>query len=271
VKPLVLSLEARPDQRLDLSPLTPDRLTGMTVSEICAIELQTTRVRLTVGDVFRLKMGDVRNIRIVAACDRLDQVGQGMIAGTLTVEGDIGAQAGRLMSGGHLIVAGSTGPWAGSGMTGGHIEIEGSAGERLGGPLPGEMSGMRGGVIVVRRDAGERAGDRMRRGTIIVEGGVGNFAGSRMIAGTLIVRRRAGPHPGYLMSRGTIVLGEGADVLPPTFVECGVHDLVAFRLLAAFVTPYSRHAARLFRQPMRRLAGDMAVLGKGETFIAVAR
>jgi formylmethanofuran dehydrogenase subunit C len=271
VKPLVLRLEARPDQRLDLSPLTPDRLAGKTAAEISAIELQTTRARLTVGDVFRLAMGDARDIRIEGACDRLDQVGQGMTGGTIAVDGDVGAQAGRWMGGGRLIVAGSTGAWAGSGMTGGHLEIKGSTGDRLGGPLAGEMSGMRGGIIVVRRDAGERAGDRMRRGTIIVEGGAGGYAGSRMLAGTLIVRGRVGPHPGYLMTRGTIVLGEGADALSPTFVDCGVHDLVAARLLASFVTPYSRQAARLFGRPMRRLAGDMAVLGKGETFIAVVR
>ena len=46
-----------------------------------------------------------------------------------------------------------------------------------------------------------------------------------MIAGTLIVRRKAGPLPGYLMRRGTIVLGEGAEALSPTFVDCGVHHV----------------------------------------------
>ena len=86
-----------------------------------------------------------------------------------------------------------------------------------------------------RGNAGERAGDRMRRGTIIVEGGAGAYAGSRMIAGTLIVRRKAGALPGYLMRRGTIVLGDGAEQLSPTFVDCGVHELVALRLMAAFV------------------------------------
>jgi len=151
------------------------------------------------------------------------------------------------------------------------IEIAGSAGDRLGGPLAGEMAGMRGGIVVVRHDAGERAGDRMRRGTVMVEGAAGTYAGSRMIAGTLIVRRRAGAFPGYLMRRGTLVLGEGCEQLAPTFVDCGVHDLVAFRLMAASVAPHSKRLTRIFRQPLRRFAGDMAVLGKGETFIAAVR
>ncbi|MBV9521146.1 MAG: formylmethanofuran dehydrogenase subunit C [Alphaproteobacteria bacterium] len=271
MKPLVLTLNARPPQRLDLSPLVPHRLAGKSAAEIRAIELQTTRMRVTVGDIFRVRMGDAGDVRIEGACDRLDRIGEAMSAGTILVHGDVGAQAGRLMSGGRLVIEGTTGPWAGSAMRGGLIEIGGAAGDRLGGPLAGETAGMRGGVIVVRGNAGDRAGDRMRRGTILVEGTAGHFAGSRMIAGTLIVCRRTGRYPGYLMRRGTIVLGEAADALSPTFVDCGVSDLVASRLLAAFAASYSRPAARVFARPLRRLAGDMAVLGKGETFIAVAR
>jgi formylmethanofuran dehydrogenase subunit C len=89
-----------------------------------------------------------------------------------------------------------------------------------------------------------------------------------MIAGTLVLRRGAGRLPGYLMRRGTIVLGERCDELSPTFVDCGPHDLVALRLMAAFVREHSA-AAAAFRPPLRRLAGDMAVLGKGEIFAAM--
>jgi len=266
VKALVLTLRQRPDQRLDLSPVVPHLLAGKTVTEIEHIALQTTRQRVTVGDVFRVQMGDGQNLRIDGACERLDRIGHAMTAGEILVEGDVGSQAGRLMSGGRLTINGSTGPWAASGMTGGTMEITAATGDRLGGPLAGEMAGMRGGVVIVRGNAGDRAGDRMRRGTIIVEGQAGSHTGSRMIAGTLVVRRGTGPLPGYLMRRGTIVLCETADVLLPTFVDCGVHDLVAMRLLADFVTAYSRQVAARLHGSLRRLAGDMAVLGKGEIF-----
>src|SRR5262249_37705483 len=176
-----------------------------------------------------------------------------------------------LMRGGRLQIDGNAGPWAASRMQGGVIEIAGSAGERLGGPLAGEVSGMRGGLVIVRRNVGDPAGDGMRRGTILVEGGAGAYAGSRMIAGTLIIRRKAGALPGYLMRRGTIMLADGCEQMAPTFVDCGVHDLVAFRLIMAFVAPHSRRLARIFRDPLRRLVGDMAVLGKGETFLAEPR
>ncbi len=270
MKPLVLTLRSPPDQRLDLSPVTARHLNGKSLGEIADIAVQTTREHLTIGDVFRIRMGDPRQIRIEGGSERFDLVGKGMADGELVVEGDVGCQAGRLMTGGRLIINGRAGPWAASGMRGGMVEISGSAGERLGGPLPGEMAGMRGGVVLVRGDGGDRIGDRMRRGTIIIEGRAGARAGSRMIAGTLIVRRTAGSLPGFLMRRGTLVLGEPCDALLPTFVDCGVHDLVAMRLLTSFVGLYSARAAAVLRRPLRRLAGDMAALGKGEMFCPAA-
>jgi len=267
VKPLTLTLLQRPHQRLDLSPLVPHGLAGKTAREIEQIDLQTTRQRIKVGDVFRLRMGDVEQIRVQGACDRLDYIGREMKSGEILVEGDVGVQAGRLMAGGRLTVLGNAGPWAASGMKAGAFEICGAAGARLGGPLAGEIAGMRGGIVVVRGSVGERAGDRMRRGTIVIEGEAGPYAGSRMIAGTLIVRRKAGPLPGFLLKRGTIVLGDSCSVLLPTFADCGQYDLVAMRWMAEMIEPYSKAAAVLLRRPLTRFAGDMAVLGKGEIFV----
>jgi len=266
MKPLVLTLRGRPDQRLDLAPLVPHRLAGMTAAEIERLELQTTRRRVILADAFRLRMGDAAQIRIEASCDRLDRIGHEMTGGEIVVEGDVGARAGRLIADGRLTIHGDAGPWAASGMKGGAIEIFGNAGDRLGGPIAGEIAGMRGGVVVVRGRVGERAGDRMRRGTIVVEGAAGAYAGSRMIAGTLVVVGRTGALPGYLMKRGTIALGDGSEELSPTFIDCGVHDLIASRLMASFIEGYSARAAKLFRRPLRRFAGDMATLGKGEIF-----
>jgi formylmethanofuran dehydrogenase subunit C len=266
VKPLALTLRQTPEQRLDMSPLVPHRLAGKTAAEIARIELQTTRVRVTVGDIFRLRMGDAGQIQIENACERLDCIGHDMTDGEIVVQGDVGIQAGRMMRGGRVTIAGDAGPWAASAMMGGTLEITGNAGDRLGGPLAGEMTGMRGGIVIIRGHAGERAGDRLRRGTILVEGGAGRYAGCRMIAGTLAVRRKVGPLPGYLMRRGTLILGEGAGALSPTFVDCGTHDLVALRIMALFVETYSPRLASVLRQTRRRFAGDMAVSGKGEIF-----
>ena len=241
MKPLVLTLKERPPERLDLSPLLPHLLAGKTAAEIARIGVQTTRRPLVVGDVFRLRMGDVGRIHIEDGCDRLDWIGHGMADGEIVVDGDAGSQAGRLMTGGRVTITGSAGPWA--------------------------ASGMRGGVVIVRGDAGERTGDRLRRGTIVVEGRAGAWAGSRLIAGTLYVAGPAGPLPGYLMRRGTIVLGSPA-TLSPTFIDCGRHELIALPLLAMSVARYSARASKVLHRSLRRFAGDMAVLGKGEVFAA---
>jgi len=268
VRPLAFTSRTAPGQRLDLSPLTPDNLAGKTAAEIAAIELGTTRVRVTAGEVFRIREGDPTAVLIEGGSARFDRVGMGMSTGAIRVEGEVGVQAGRLMSGGQLTIRGAAGPFAGSGMTGGTVVIQGDAGERLGGPLSGETVGMSGGVLHVHGDAGERAGDRLRRGVILIDGRAGAYVGSRMIAGTLAIGGEAGDLPGYLMGRGTILLGRGATLLSPTFGDCGEHDLVAARLLADYVAPFSANMARLFRRPLRRLAGDLAALGKGEILLA---
>ena len=268
MRPLTFTSRAAPDQRLDLSSLTPQNLANKTVAEIAAIELGTTRVRVAAGDIFRIREGDPETIAIEGGSDRFDRVGMGMSAGAIRVDGEVGVEAGRLMSSGQLIVRGAAGPFAGSCMRGGTLEVQGDAGERLGGPLSGETVGMSGGVVCVRGNAGERAGDRLRRGVILIEGRAGPYAGSRMIAGTLAIGGEAGDLPGYLMGRGTILLGRGATLLSPTFGDCGEHDLVAARLLADYIGVTSAKLARRFRGPLRRLAGDLAALGKGEILLA---
>lgn len=265
MKPLVLTLKQEPDQRLDLSPLVPHLLEGKSAKDIAGIELQTTREKVTAGDIFKIRSGAPESIRFEGGSTRLDNLGQGLKSGEILVESDCGKAPGRGMSGGNLVIAGDSGPFAGSAMTGGRLEIAGDAGDFLGAPLEGEMEGMTGGLLIVRGHAGARAGDRLRRGTIVIEGSAGDYPGSRMIAGTLIILKDCGVLPGYLMRRGTIVLANPPE-LAPTFVDCGIHELAFAKLFAGLLRPESRAAARLLARPLTRYAGDMAALGKGEIF-----
>jgi formylmethanofuran dehydrogenase subunit C len=267
VSSLTFALREAPAQRLDLSALSAQNLAGKTITEIERIEVGTTRMHVAVGDVFRIREGDPDTIIIEGGAERFDRVGFGMSSGSIHVEGEVGVQAGRSMSGGRLTIRGNAGPFAGSQMRGGTLDIEGDAGDRLGGPLSGETVGMSGGILHVRGDAGERAADRLRRGFILIEGRAGVYAGSRMIAGTLAIGGEAGDLPGYLMGRGTILLGRGASLFSPSFGDCGEHDLVAARLLANYIGQVSAQLGDLFRRPLRRLAGDLAALGKGEILL----
>lgn len=263
---LILTLKEEPSQRCDMSALTPLRLRGHK-GPIEAIELQTTRVLLRVGDLFKVAPGDPGDIRFEGGSERFDNVGAGMTEGRVSVSGDVGQMAGRRMSGGEVLVSGSAERLAGSGMTGGRLEIGGDAGDLAGGPLPGEMAGMRGGVLRVRGNCGERGGDRMRRGLIVVEGSGGPYLASRMIGGTIVCFGAAGPRPGYLMRRGTVVVGGGAAKITPTFIDTGAHELVAMRLMARWLIEHGIEGSSLLASPLRRLVGDTAVLGKGEIFV----
>ncbi len=259
-------LRGRPSQRLDMSPLTPDRLAGMEVAAIERLALHTTREVAHVGDVFAVHPGDPASVVIEGGSARLDRIGEGMRSGTLRVEGAVGAYAGRKLAGGLLSIAGDAGPFAASGMTDGHIEIDGDAGAHLGGPLAGERAGMRGGIVIVHGSAGERAAERLRRGLVIVGGNAGRHAGCAMIAGTLVVCGAAADGAGVLMRRGTIVLGRMAPLLP-TFVPLGDGDLVFRRLLTRALEPLHAQAAALASAATRRFGGDMATIGKGEIFM----
>ena len=263
---LTFTLRFPPPQRVDLSALTPSQLQGKSLAEIAALPIHTTRAPLCVGDLFALKDGEREAIVFEGGAERLDRLGAQLDAGAIRVIGDAGVEAGRGMTGGALTIEGDAGAYAGSGLRGGALRIGGDAGERLGGPRAGETEGMNGGLIHVSGRAGPRAADRLRRGFILVEGAAGDYAGSRMIAGTLAIGGKAGALPGYLMNRGSILLAGGCEQMAATFGDCGIHALTAARLLAAYVDAYSPRLATAFRQPLRRYAGDLAALGKGEIF-----
>jgi formylmethanofuran dehydrogenase subunit C len=262
---MIFKLRGEPDQRLDLSALTPRGLAKLDEAAVAALPVGTGKARLKVGDVFRITRGDAAEIRFVGGSGRLDGLGTGLRDGRILVEGDAGAYAGRGMSGGELRIAGSAGPFAGTGMSGGILHIGADAGDHLGAPLLGELAGMRGGTIVVAGRAGARAGDRMRRGLIAIGGDAGDFPASRMIAGTVAILGDCGRLPGYMMRRGTLMLGGDAASWTPTFGESGTLELAVLRLLVRELKgllPAARLAG--FEGPVRRLAGDMAALGKGE-------
>ena len=266
MKPITFTLRNKPDQRLNLAGLTPERLTGLSETDIAALPINTTKETRTVGDVFKIGYGEVSEIRISASDGaRLDNIGHNLTQGQIIVEGGAGAYAGLAMSGGDLRITGNTGPFAGSGMSGGFIRIKGDTGDHLGAARTGEMRGMTGGTIIVTGRAGARAGDRARRGLIVIGGDAGDYAGSRMIAGTVAIFGNCGVMPGYLMRRGSIILAGDATAWTPTFIDSGRVELTYLRLLAVSLRQeLPAVQLSIFKQPVRRLSGDLATIGKGE-------
>ena len=87
MKPLVLTLKHEPGQRLDLAPLVPHLLDGKSAKDIAAIELQTTRETITVGDIFKIRSGATESIRFEGGSVRLDNIGMNMKAGEIVIDG----------------------------------------------------------------------------------------------------------------------------------------------------------------------------------------
>ncbi len=264
---LTFRLSAVPDERLDLSPLTPKRLAEMPSGDIARIVVGTSKRQLTVGDFFSVsgKAGDT--VTIAGGSSRLDFIAADLDHGTVIVEGDAGICAGRSMRGGKLEIRGDAGAWLASGLEGGLVCVKGSAGGFIGGQRAGDRFGMTGGIVVVEGHAGDRTGERMRRGTIIVRGRCGVNAGSRMLGGTIWTEQGFGSAPGVLLRRGTLI-GPSVEKMLPTFVDTGKHDLVILRILSRYLAAVlGPLAPRPIAGAVRKYAGDLATVGKGEILI----
>jgi len=269
VSALTLTLTGHPEEPVDMSPLVPDRLRGLRTPQVSALLLRCGNRTLRVRDLFRVTAGEAGRLRVLRSTARLDAVGAGLQAGDIDVHGPVGAQLGRKMAGGNIRVEGDAGLGAGCGMSGGSITITGRAGDFVGAALPGERAGMTAGTIYVHGGAGDRLGDRQHRGLIVVEGDVGDYCGSRMLAGTIIVLGTAGRYVGAGMRRGTIILRHRPRLVSGTFNSCGMLKMEMLRLLFRQLPRAHRRLASLKSMlPLaERLAGDLAVGGKGELLV----
>ncbi len=262
---LTLKLRSAPTERLDLSALVPSRISALSNKGIELLIVGADGAR--VGDVFDVSGEAGDTIHFSGGSDRFDSIGAGLDAGAIIIDGDCGSYGGLGMSGGRLDVRGNAGAWLGSGMSGGLITVKGSAGDFAGAARSGDKQGMAGGTIVVEGNVGERAGDRMRRGTIITRGTFGHAAASRMMGGTLWTEQGFGANPGQLLRRGTLIAPKVERMLA-TFADCGLHDLNILRIMNKhFAETLGALAPKPLPLKVRRYAGDLASIGKGEILL----
>ncbi|NJD04995.1 MAG: formylmethanofuran dehydrogenase subunit C [Methylococcaceae bacterium] len=265
---LTFTLKTELKQRVDCSPLTPDRLAGKSAAEIAEIEVQSGNRKLRADAVFAIAGDDASQLVFKQSTGKLDFIGKGMTTGSITVEGDAGSYVGMQMKNAVLHVTGSVDAYAACEMKSGELMIDGNAGDFLGAALPGNQKGLQGGIIIVKGNASDRCGDHMRRGVILIEGNAGAYLGSRMTAGTIAVLGKVGPLPGYAMKRGTLLL-LNQPTLSATFNDCGSHTLGFLPLLLKSWQHYPTRFAGLAVNRVRRYAGDLAGNGKGEILVAV--
>ncbi len=265
---LTFTLKSKPAQRVDMSPLVCQYLSGLSIAEISALTLQSGKLKLRVDELFTISGCDAQEIVINNSVDNLDFIGKDLDGGSITVNGDAGAYLAFGLKSGEIKVSGNAGLYAACEMKKGYLEIAGNAGDFLGAALPGNKMGMKGGTILVKGNVGERAGDHMRRGNILIEGNAGDYCGSRMTAGTIAVMGQTGRYLGYAMRRGTLLLWNQPK-LSASFNDCGAHTLAFLPILfGSFKTLNSRFAdaSEAFNR-VQRYAGDMSEMGRGEVLV----
>jgi formylmethanofuran dehydrogenase subunit C len=248
---LTLTLRTEPHARVNATPLTPERLRGLSASAVAALDLRCGGERVPIGDLFEVSgAGDEEQARLVLAGDlrRFDWIGARMSTGEIVVRGDVGA-------------------WAGAEMSGGVLRVFGDAGARLGAAYPGARVGMTGGEIVVSGDAGEEAGAGMRRGLVAVGGRTGAGAGLRMLAGTMVALGGIGAEAGLGNRRGSLASGRGLEPLPSyAFATQYRPPALGLQLRRARELGLQVDDA-LLRGTWARWSGDRTELSRGEILI----
>lgn len=257
---------------LDLRGVLPSRLLPMSIDEAARVTVWQGNHQVELGELFVIENCDRRpdTLRLIGDLSKADNIGAGLEASSLFVQGPVGNHAGQEMCGGSLFIHGHVGNNLAEGMKRGFIKVLGNVGDRVGCPLPGENRGMAGGSIFVLGSAGNEVGHRMRRGTIAVVNDCGDFLGYEMLAGTIIVGGTAGHSVGLSMRRGTIVLGQSK----PGSLLAGFTHTCCFRpammpmLAKEFEQLEVPEAARLIRDSSYDLFhGDLAQMGRGEILI----
>jgi formylmethanofuran dehydrogenase subunit C len=275
MKPLTIRLPNTASKHLNLNGIVPNRLCGLSISEIAQLAIEVNDRPAILGDHCQAIDGDRDEIAFEGDLSRCDYIGGGLTIGRMSVAGNVGDFLADRMSGGRIEVRGSAGRFACSGLRGGIVDILGDCGEYAASAAPGAKRGMNGGVLVIRGNCGQWLATRMRRGTVVVHGRTAAACASRMIAGTLAL---CGPVDFPLaanMARGTILMLGPRIVCnaPAGFTDPENTELSFLRILMNDISPHLPTSLRNSPLPATvfRSLGDCVTRGLGEVIWLNAR
>ena len=250
---------------VDASVISPDRMIGLTRSEIERLRIRVGNRLAELAEFFAVE-GDTNEPAIVVEgdCTSCRNLGTVMSSGLLRVEDQGGHYLGARMCGGRIEVHGPVGNGLGAEMSGGIIDVRGSAGTHIGW-CHESGRGQQGGTILVHGNALDEAGMGMRRGVLAIKGKVGCLAGTYAQGGTLLIGEGAGDRLGLGLKRGSIiVLGS----TPGGLTSFGYDGC----FLPAYLGVLARHLERCGLERLEALyggcfagyRGDLAYGGRGE-------
>ncbi|MDD2439515.1 MAG: formylmethanofuran dehydrogenase subunit C [Methanosarcinaceae archaeon] len=230
---LILTLKKEIDIKLEADVITPDNFAGKSLEAIKALSVWQGPNALPLGDFFEVegKSGNSAEetfIRIKGDASRIKQIGAGMSAGRIEIEGPVGMRVGAGMKGGELLVLGNADSWAGMEMEGGLLHIKGNAGDHVGCAYRGSWHGMKGGRILIEGSARHQLGGGMDGGEILVGGSVQHFCGIRQNGGLIVVKGGAFRGVGVEMKGGTILICGKIERFSPGFEAAGKETGLSF-------------------------------------------
>lgn len=272
--PLVLRFKGETTIPIELDSLTPQAAAGLSLPEIERFAIQHGNRTEPLAEFFDITGStDDGELRLEGDLAGVHNIGTGMAAGRIVVDGSAGRHLGGQMSGGEIHVAGDAGDWLGAEMRGGLIRVAGNAGNLVGAAYRGSRKGMAGGMILVGGSVGDETGHLMRRGAIAIGGNAGDGTGFNMIAGSIYVFGHSGSQIGAGMRRGTIgLLGDRPPALLPTFRQAATYQpsFLRMTLLDLNRGGFST-AGELLDRRVTLYHGDMLALGRGEVLVAESR
>ena len=165
---LTFTLKTVPAFKLNCARLTPNNLTGLSLTQIKNLNLLNTKNSAKVADFFDVTGDNAEHIIFKNSNAQLNFIGHKMSHGNIIIERDCG-------------------DFLGAQMQGGTIVCKGNAGDRV-------ADLMRRGLILIDENAGDYCGSRMLAGTIGVYGGIGKYAGFGMKRGTLLLKNQPNLH-----------------------------------------------------------------------------
>ncbi|MHA1733181.1 MAG: formylmethanofuran dehydrogenase subunit C [Promethearchaeota archaeon] len=225
---VTLTMREKSDMYVEVDCVTPDKFAGKSADEIKKLPVWLGNREMTLGDFFDVSgspgaTAEETKIVLKGPTDGIKRVGEGMTAGEIVVEGNVGMHVGAKLKGGKITVKGDADDWAGAMMQGGELVIEGNAAHYCGAAYRGEWIGMKNGVITVKGTVGNdaMAWARNSKGAKqypkLVCGGAGMFLGLHNHGGTIVVNGDVGRRCGADMARGSIVVNGKVEMMLPSF------------------------------------------------------
>ncbi len=201
---LTFKCKIKDKYRLDMSWLSKINTADLSSIKNMKINYGNKLYKLT--ELFSIYGNNYKDIKILNANNKLDNIGNELTNKKITIDGSIGNGLAKNMNDGVIILKGDAEKNTCSGMTGGSVFIYGNTGDGLCSLPTGKNLGLVDGFIFVQKNVGSNSIIRMRRGNVVIGGNIGNGSCLELISGTITILGKIGDEFCNNARRGTLFI-----------------------------------------------------------------